>query len=127
MNVRNVRTLAILQWIGLLVGAGVWVGQHVVGFGVTQAACGAGGAHWGITNNVWQASLMGASVLAILGAEAAAVTVFVATRESSYEAEPPLSRIRFFAIAAMVANVIFLMIVLLDGVASISNVACRQA
>ena len=47
------------------------------------------------------------------------------TRSLSYESEPAPGRIRFFAIAAMVANVIFLLIVLLDGFASIFSVECR--
>ena len=121
------RTLEILQWLGLLVGALVWAAQHVVGFGVAEVQCSPGGAHFGISNDVWQASLMAVAAVAIVGAEAAAVTVFFATRPTSYEAEPPPSRIRFFAIAAMVANVIFLMIVLLNGVGSIVNIPCRQS
>lgn len=123
----RLRRLEILQWLGLLVGALAWAGQHVVGFGVADAQCSPGGAHFGINNDVWQASLMAVAAVAILGAEAAAVAVFFATRPTSYEAEPPPSRIRFFAIAAMVANVIFLVIVLLNGVGSIVNIDCRQS
>ena len=39
--------LGSLQWIGLLVGAGPGPAQHVVGFGVTQADCSAGGSRLG--------------------------------------------------------------------------------
>lgn len=121
------RRLEILQWVGLLAGGLVWTAQHVVGYGVTEAACGVGSAQFGISHDVWQASLMAVAVVVILGAEAAALAVFLATRSSSYEAEPPQGRIRFFAIAAMTANAIFLMIVLLDGFAAIFNVECRQS
>ena len=123
----SVKSLAVLQWLGLLAGAAAWAGQLVVGFGITQAECGAAGSGWGIGNDVWQAALLAASVLAILVAEAAAVTVVVRTSGTSYEGAPPAGRVRFFAIAAMAANVIFLMIVVLSGTASIANVACRQA
>ena len=119
------RRLEILQWTGLLAGALVWAAQHVVGYGVTEAVCGPGNPQFDINNDVWQASLMAAAVIVILAAEAAAVTVFVATSSSSYESEPPPGRIRFFAIAAMAANAIFLMIVLLDGFAAIFSVECR--
>jgi hypothetical protein len=122
----TLRRLGILQWVGLLAGALIWAGQHVVGYGITEAECSAGGMRWGIGNDVWQAALMGASALAIVAAEAAAIAVVLRTRATSYESEPPPSRIRFFAIAAAAANVMFLMIVLLDGFASIFNVACRQ-
>jgi hypothetical protein len=121
------RSLEVLQWLGLLVGALAWAAQHVVGYGVTEAQCNPGGVHFGISNDLWQASLMAVAAVAIIGAEAAAVAVFFATRATSYEAEPPPSRIRFFAIAAMVANVLFLMIVLLNGVGSIVNIPCRQS
>ncbi|HEY5662062.1 MAG TPA: hypothetical protein VIR59_14860 [Gaiellaceae bacterium] len=121
------RRLEILQWTGLLAGGLVWAAQHVVGYGITEAACGAGSPQFGISNDVWQASLMAAAAVVILAAQAAAVTVLLATRSSSYETEPPPGRIRFFAIAAIVANTIFLMIVLLDGFASIFNVECRQS
>jgi hypothetical protein len=123
----RLRRLEILQWTGLLAGALVWTAQHVIGYGVTVAVCGPGNAQFGISNDVWQASLMAAAAVVILGAQAAALTVLLATRSSSYEAEPPPGRIRFFAIAAIVANTIFLMIVLLDGFAAIFNVECRQS
>ena len=118
----SLRTLAVLSWIGLFAGALVWAGQHVVGFGITHAKC--GGADFGISNDVWQGALLAASVAAIALAEAAAVAAFVGTNDTSYEAEPPASRIRFFAIAAIPANAIFLMIVLLDGLASIFDRVC---
>jgi hypothetical protein len=124
----SVRRLAVLQWLGLLAGAAVWASQFVVGFGVTQAECSPGGASWGIGNDRWQAALMGASGACVLAAEAAAIAVFVGTREASYDGDgPPVGRIRFFAIASMAANAIFLMIVLLSGVASIAGSVCRQS
>jgi hypothetical protein len=123
----RLRRLEILQWSGLLAGALVWAAQHVVGYGVTEAQCSPGGADFGISNDAWQASLMAVAALVILGAEAAALAVFFATRPTSYEGEPPPGRIRLFAIAAMVANAIFLVIVLLNGVGSIVSLDCRQS
>jgi len=122
----SVRRLEILQWVGLLGGALVWAAAHVVGFGITEAECGAGGLHWGIQNDVWQGALLVAAVAFVVAAELAAVTVIVATRRTSYESPPVPGRVRFFAIAAATANVIFLMIILLDGFAAILNVTCRQ-
>jgi hypothetical protein len=122
----SLRRLELLQWGGLLAGGLVWAAQHVVGYGITEAVCDPGGRPWGISHDVWQASLMAAAAVLILGAEAASVGVLLATRSSSYEDAPAQGRIRFFAIAAMAANAIFLMIVLLDGVAAIVNVECRK-
>jgi hypothetical protein len=66
--------------------------------------------------------------------EAAAVAVFLATREANYGDGPPgdgrwngalpQTRLHFFATAAMVANVLFLAIVLMDGLASALEKAC---
>jgi len=122
----SLRKLEILQWVGLLGGALVWAAQHVLGYGITEAECGAGGLHWGIQNDLWQGALMAAAAGCVVVAELAAITVIVATRRSSYESPPAPGRVRFFAIAAAAANVIFLMIILLDGFAAILNVTCRQ-
>jgi hypothetical protein len=48
------------------------------------------------------------------------------TRGSSYEDAPPVGRIRFFALAALVANVIFTVALLLYALGTIFNVASRQ-
>jgi hypothetical protein len=122
----SLRKLEILQWVGLLAGALVWAAQHVVGYGITEAECNTGGLHWGIHNDVWQGVLAATAAALVLAAELAAITVIVATRRGSYESPPAPGRVRFFAIAAAAANVIFLMIIVLDGLAAILNVTCRQ-
>ena len=90
----------------------------VAGYGLTEAECGAGGARWGIANDLWQGVADG------VGAASACVARRGARRSpcsrgraaSSYERRRRRSaRIRFFATAALVANVLFLMIMLLDG------------
>jgi hypothetical protein len=123
----TLRRLEILQWLGLLLGAGIFAAQLVVGFGITQAECGApGGGRFGIDNDLWQGVLLGISVALVLAAEASAIAVFLGTRRTTYEHPPPDGRIRFLAIAAIAANAVFLMIVLLSGVASIVAAVCRQ-
>jgi hypothetical protein len=121
----TLRRLGILQWIGLLLGGIVWFAYHLAGYGLTEAACDSAG--WDIHHNLWQTIGMAVAAAFVLGAQAAAVAVIVATRETSYDADPPLARMRFAAIAAAAANVIFLMVILLDGLSATLNVACRQA
>ena len=121
------RALEVLQWFGVLGAALVWTMQHVVGFGVTEAECGAGGRGWGIGNDAWQIGLAAGAGTIILAAEAAAILVFRATRGNDYGSEPPFGRMRFFSIAAMVANVLFLCVVVLDGIASVYGYGCRQS
>ncbi|HZS31437.1 MAG TPA: hypothetical protein VFA37_09290 [Gaiellaceae bacterium] len=130
----SVRRLNVVQWIGVVVAPAAWALQHVVGYGIAQARCSVGGEHWGISNTVWELALLACVVVLVLISEAAAVAVFRATREANYGDGPPGSgrwngalpetRLHFFATTAMVANVLFLAILLMDGIASALEKAC---
>ena len=132
----TLRQLAVVQWIGVVVAPLAWTGQHVVGYGVGEARCKAG-AGWGIGYDTWQLAILGAAVLLVLVSEAAAVAVFLATRETNYGDGPPgegrwagavpYTRLHFFATAAMVANVLFLTIILLDGLGAVADSLCVQS
>jgi hypothetical protein len=132
----TLRQLSVLQWIGVVVAPLAWTGQHVVGYGVGQARCGAG-ANWGIAYDTWQVAILIAAGLLIVVSEAAAVTVFLATRETNYGDGPPgdgrwggavpYSRLHFFATAAMVANLLFFTAILLDGLGSVFTTLCAQS
>ena len=114
-----------------------WTGQHVVGYGVGEARCQVAGMRWGIGYDTWQLAILAAAVLLIVVSEAAAVTVFAATRETNYGDGPPgegrwggatpYARLHFFATAAMFANVLFLAIVLMDGFGSVFDSLCVQS
>lgn len=133
----SLRRLGIAQWIGVVVAPTAWTLQHVVGFGVAQARCSIGGEHWGISNTVWELAIFSCAALLVLISEAAAVGVFLATREANYGDGPPeegrwsgalpQTRLHFFATAAMVANVLFLAVLFMDGLASALEKACVQS
>ena len=123
----TLRRLSILQWFGFG-GAGLmWAVQHVVGFGITDAACSAGGFRWGIANDLWQLTLLVVAGLIVLAAEAAAVLVYVRTSGSEEDDPAPLGRMHFLATAAMVANILFLAAMVMDALASTFGTICRQA
>jgi hypothetical protein len=132
----TLRQLSIVQWVGVVVAPLAWTAQHVVGYGVGEARCGVGAA-WGIGYDTWQLAILAAAVLLILVSEAAAVTVFLATRETNYGDGPPGSgrwggrtpyaRLHFFATTAMFANVLFLVMVLMDGLLSTFASLCAQS
>jgi hypothetical protein len=129
--------LALLQWLGLLVGASVWTVAHLTGIAVTQAECNAAGRSlWHLSNPAWQAPIMGVAALFIVFAEVCAILAFRQTRGLDFGDGPPepdekplrrRTRIHFFAAAAIPTNVIILMIVLLDGAANLADFACRQS
>jgi len=133
----RIERLAVLQWVGLLLGAATWTVAHLVGIGVTEAECNAAGSElWHLSNPAWQAPIMVVSAVLIAAAELCAVAVFAQTRgldfgdgpaPPSEKPERRRTRIHFFSAAAMVANAIFLMIVLLDGAANLADIACRQS
>jgi hypothetical protein len=117
----SIRRLSVLQWIGVLVAPFVWATQHVIGYGIVTARCGDGRVtRLAPSNTVWELALLGVATLLIVGAEAAAIRVFVATRGEDAEE----SRLHFFATAAVVANVLFVTIIVLDGFSSALEKAC---
>jgi hypothetical protein len=115
------RRLEILQWYGLFGGALAWTTQHVVGYFTSHAGC----AHSGLHPAIWQVALAVGAGAAVLAAEAAAFTVYRATSDVDHDAPGPLGRLRFFATAALLGNVLFLMIVILDLVGSVAELPCR--
>jgi hypothetical protein len=133
----SLRRLGIVQWIGVVVAPLVWTAQHVVGYGIGQARCSVAGMRWGIGFDTWQLAILAAAGLLVVISEAAAVTVFVATRETNYGDGPPgdgrwggavpYNQLHFFATAAMVANVLFLAVIFLDGLGSVFDSLCVQS
>jgi len=121
------RRLEVLQWVGLLLGAATWAVAHLVGWGVTEANCSSAGPGFGIHLDLWEGVALGLAEVLVLGAAAASVVVLRLTAGSSYEGEPLDGRIRFFAIAALLANVLFAVMIALYAAGSIANIACRQA
>jgi hypothetical protein len=134
----STRQLSVAQWIGVVVAPLVWASQHVVGYGVGEARCSVAGMRWGIAYDTWQLAILAAAGLLVLLSEAAAVTVFLETRGANYGDGPPgegrwggavpYSRLHFFATTAMLANVLFLAMILLDGLSSsLWSTLCAQS
>lgn len=121
------RRAFLLQWIGLFVAPAAWFGQHVIGQGIAQASCSEANTIWGVSNTEWQIVLLVVSGLLILLSEAAAIASFRTTLPSSYESPPPLGRVQLVSVASMCTNFLFLVIVVLDGTASLVDIACRQS
>lgn len=116
-----------LQWYGLFGAAFVAMVQFLSGFALAQAACNRGSVHWGINLVAWQSGLMAVGLLLAASAEAAAITVFLATRDVEYDGPAPRGRRNFFAWGSMLGNVILFMIILLTGIGAIVHGNCRQA
>lgn len=119
--------LELLQWFSLFAGPLAWATEHVVGFGISDASCHVAGAQWGLDASLLQtvlALLVGAVVVA---AWLAAFVTFRETRTVDKDESGPLGRIHFFAQAALLGNVLFFVIVVLDGVATVHDLPCHQS
>ena len=117
----------LVQWYGLFGAALAWTAQHLVVFGVGYADCLDASRHWGLDVVTWTivTTVVGGG-LAVL-AEVAAVRVLLATRELEYDEAPPLGRRHFFAYAAALGNVLFIVAITLNAVGVLSNTTCRPA
>ena len=123
----TVQRLSLLQWLGLCCGVVALAFGHLTGFGLTLAECNAGGGRWGIPNDPWEMAILSTAAFVMVLSAAASALVIVRTQEISYEDDPPLSRIRFFAITALLANVLFTLVMMLDLFGNILNAVCRQS
>jgi hypothetical protein len=118
--------LEALQWFALLGGPWIWATQHVLLFGATNAHCSLKVAHWNVPAlwlNILISVAAGAGVLA---AEAAALVVYRATVDVEEYAPGPGGRMRFFAQAALLGNVLFFVIVVLNAAGAIYH-GCGEA
>jgi hypothetical protein len=117
----------LLQWYGLFGAAFAWAAQHVVTFGVSVAQCTAASRHWGIDIVTWTIVTTTIGLVFALLAEAAAISVLRETRTVEYDGPPPLGRRHFFALAAALGNVLFIMAIILNAVGALAFTDCRQA
>jgi hypothetical protein len=127
MRLRRPRlTAEFLQWFGFGGAALVWTGQHLIGYGVTEARCGAGGIRFGIDLHTWEIATLATAFVLALAAETAAIVVLRRTWGVEVDGAPPEGRRHFFAWGAAIANLLFLVGMLLSGIASLTFDPCRQ-
>jgi hypothetical protein len=119
--------LELLQWFSLFAGPLAWATEHVVGFGISDASCHVAGAQWGLDASVLETVLAVLVGIVVIAAWLAALVTFRETRTVDKDEPGPLGRIHFFAQAALLGNVLFFVIVVLDGVATVHDLPCRQS
>ncbi|MDX6452698.1 MAG: hypothetical protein QOH16_2747 [Gaiellaceae bacterium] len=119
--------LELLQWFSLFAGPLAWATEHIVGYFISDAACSVAGARWGFDAAAWQAVLAVLAGVVVIAAWFAAFVTFRETSAVDKDEPGPLGRIHFFAQAALLGNVLFFVIVVLDGVGSIHDLPCSQS
>jgi hypothetical protein len=123
----TIRQLSVLQWLGLVAGAGVWFASFIAGTGASQAVCNPASKSWGLPHDTVEIAIAALAVCLLAAAELASVVVFRATRDAEEQDPPPHGRLHFFATAALLSNLLFILIVVLSTVATVVNRTCHQA
>ncbi|HYY32172.1 MAG TPA: hypothetical protein VE693_01115 [Gaiellaceae bacterium] len=116
----------VLAWFGLVGGPAAWTAEHIVGYGMTEAACGAGGSAWGIDTTTWELALTLATAAIVLTAVAASATMVFATRGVHHDGPPPLGRLHFMAVAGLFVATLFLFLTLMAGLGAVTLAGCHQ-
>jgi hypothetical protein len=110
--------------------------QFVSGLAFTFAQCNQPDGRWQLPVRSWQLALSAAALLIGLASMATAVWLFVRTfrigdvfeeERSGGGSAPPLGRIHFLAIVALVVDFLALTIIVMDGVGAPLLSLCQQA
>jgi len=119
------------MWLGLLGAPLAWAAQHVIGYGLTEAACGPAGTRWSTPVDSWTIVVTAIGATLALLAGLAAFTVFRRTRDvegtGGSEEPPPKGRIHFLAVVGMTISPLFLAIIVMSGLGSIILSNCVQS
>jgi hypothetical protein len=118
-------SLELLQWVGLFAAPIAWTVQLLVGFSASVAACSTGGRS--ISLDTWLVSITVAAAIVAVAGQTAAVLAWQATRGREKDDPPPVGRIHFFADASLLANTVFIVLILLGGITAAHLSPCRQS
>jgi hypothetical protein len=112
-----------LAWFAVLAPGVAWATQLVVGYAFQEAGCGRPDA------DLWGAGLDGLTAIVVVVCGAIAVlgglAGLIALRDSARGGDP-LGRVRFMAVAGIAASCIFLLAILLSGIALLPLDACDR-
>jgi hypothetical protein len=123
----TLRRLELLQWFGLLAAPLAWTVQLVAGFGVADAHCARAGSRWGIDVETWEIALTAVAATVAVCAEFSALTLYRELRDVADDAPGPRGRLHFFAVAALIGNILFIALITLTAVGALAHLECRQA
>ena len=122
--------LNLRLWFGVLGAPFAWATQHVTGFALTQARCGAIGTRHSIAFDGLTLAIAAAGASIAAAAGLSALTVFRETRGAQGvggdEEDPPLGRIHFLATVALVTTPLFFAMMVMSGLGALFLEQCQQ-
>ena len=121
---RMPRLTHALQWYALFGAPFAWATQLVVGFGVTEAACGPSGRGWGISVDSWEALIAVLAAAIAVGGWASAAALHRAVGRN--EIDDPNGRVRFLSTIGLVIGAIFVALILYTATGVVTLEECRR-
>jgi len=112
-------TNALLLY-GLLAGPLAWTAQLVVGYGIGDAACSEAGTRWAVDSQAGEAALTAVAAAGAFSGHALSAWLCRRTRNGH-------DRVAFMACGGVLVATVFLVLILLGGIAALSIAHCRQA
>jgi hypothetical protein len=121
MRVAGRVRLNLLLLFAVLAAPLAWTAQIVVGYGIGDAGCSVAGMRWGVDERSATAALFGATgAIALAGLAVALWLERTAPRNAR-------GRIAFLATGGILISVVFLVLIVLSGVAALALEECRPA
>lgn len=119
---RPARSVHLLAWFGWTGAPLAWAALHVIGFGLTQAACNGPGRDVPVDGLA-----IGTTVLFALIAVAALISALLAFRATNGAEELPGERVHFMAVVGLAISPLFLAIIVMAGIGTVVLENCHQA
>ncbi len=123
MRDRVSSTRELLLWFGVAVAPAAWTAQLVLGSEVEETACAAGGRQFSIDTSAWHLALTAGPALLALAGIGVAANAALAVRRGRADAR---GRVEFLAIAGILGSFLFLVLILLGGIAALFLDQCSQ-
>ena len=114
----------LLLFHGLLAAPLAWTGQLVVGYGIGEADCSAGSGRWGIDSQTSELALTAAAAAIALTGLLTAGWLLVEARRAGGDER---GRIEFMASGGVLVSAIFVVLILLGGIAVLYISHCHQS
>jgi Mn2+/Fe2+ NRAMP family transporter len=117
--------LELLQWFGFLAAPLAWAGQLVLGYFFAEAHCEA--TRWASGWSSTEIGLTAGAAAVAVAAELAAAAAWLELRRVHEDAPGRRGRQHLLLAGALVANVLFLIAILMSGVGTVGGEGCRPA
>lgn len=119
--------LAARMWFGLAGAPLAWAAQHVAGVMFTQADCANSTKTGGFPFDRWAIVMTAVTATLALLALLCALDVRAETGDADYHSAPPQGRTNFLATIGTAVAPLFLILILMSGIAAVLMVACQQS